>query len=84
MELAFNPGPQFSKPLTEELLKNEKDKNFSDYIQFQINGLKLIRETLPRRLKSSSPERAAHAVRHFLTSHPWVGPCHPLPRRAQT
>ena len=47
MELAFNPGPQFSKPLTEELLKNEKDKNFSDYIQFQINGLKLIRETLP-------------------------------------
>ena len=70
MELAFNPGPQFSKPLTEELLKNEKDKNFSDYIQFQINGLKLIRETLPLNKSLIGFVGGPYTLFQFAQRHP--------------
>lgn len=70
MELAFNPGPQFSKPLTEELLKNEKDKNFSDYIQFQINGLKLIRETLPMNKSLIGFIGGPYTLFQFTQRHP--------------
>ena len=70
MELAFNPGPQFSKPLTEELLKNEKDKNFSDYIQFQINGLKLIRETLPMNKSLIGFIGGPYTLFQFAQRHP--------------
>ena len=70
MELAFNPGPQFSKPLTEELLKNEKDKNFSDYIQFQINGLKLIRETLPMNKSLIGFVGGPYTLFQFAQRHP--------------
>ena len=48
MGLAFNPGPEFANPLTEQILINEeKEQSFSDYIKFQIDGLALIRDTLP-------------------------------------
>ena len=46
MDLAFNPGPQFAKPLTKELLKVQND--FESYISFQVKGLSMLRSELPK------------------------------------
>ena len=46
MDLAFNPGPQFAKPLTKELLKVQND--FESYIGFQVKGLSMLRSELPK------------------------------------
>ena len=46
MDLAFNPGPQFAKPLTKDLLDTQND--FENYINFQIKGLNLLRNELPQ------------------------------------
>ena len=48
MGLTFNPGPQFSNPLTEQILNQDKEQSFSEYIKFQIDGLDMIRDTLPK------------------------------------
>ena len=47
MKLSFNPGPQFKNPLTKTMLSNINLSDFDEYIDFQIQGLKLIRNNLP-------------------------------------
>ncbi len=48
MNLSFNPGPTFKNNLSEQMLIEYNIEEFQDYIQFQNQSLKLIRENLPK------------------------------------
>ena len=67
MDLAFNPGPQFSKPLTKDLLilKN----SFEDYMNFQIQGLKLLRNELPQNKSLIGFVGAPYTLFQFALRH---------------
>lgn len=70
MGLAFNPGPQFSNPLTEKTLNQEKEQSFSDYIKFQIDGLTMIRNTLPKNKSLIGFVGAPYTLFQFAQRHP--------------
>ena len=70
MGLAFNPGPEFSNPLTEQMLNQEKEQSFSDYIKFQINGLTMIRDTLPKNKSLIGFVGAPYTLFKFAQRHP--------------
>ncbi|MEK9732161.1 MAG: uroporphyrinogen decarboxylase family protein, partial [Pelagibacteraceae bacterium] len=70
MGLAFNPGPQFSNPLTEEMLNQEKKQSFSDFIKFQIDGLRMIRSTLPKNKSLIGFVGAPYTLFQFAQRHP--------------
>ena len=70
MGLAFNPGPEFSNPLTEQILNQEKEQSFSDYIKFQINGLTMIRDTLPKNKSLIGFVGAPYTLFKFAQRHP--------------
>ena len=70
MGLAFNPGPEFANPLTEQILNNEKKQSFSDYIKFQIDGLTLIRDTLPDNKSLIGFVGAPYTLFKFAQRHP--------------
>ena len=70
MGLAFNPGPEFAKPLTEQMLNQEKEQSFSDYIKFQIDGLALIRDTLPNNKSLIGFVGAPYTLFKFAQRHP--------------
>ena len=48
MNLKFNPGPTFENNLSEKMLSEYDIEEFKEYIQFQNQSLKLIRENLPK------------------------------------
>ena len=48
MGLSFSPGPVFENNLTNEMLSNYDLDNFTDYIQFQNESLRLIRQNLKK------------------------------------
>ena len=70
MGLAFNPGPEFANPLTEQMLNHEKEQSFSDYIKFQIDGLTLIRDTLPDNKSLIGFVGAPYTLFKFAQRHP--------------
>ena len=70
MGLTFNPGPEFSNPLTEQILNQEKEQSFSDYIKFQINGLTMIRDTLPKNKSLIGFVGAPYTLFKFAQRHP--------------
>ena len=70
MGLAFNPGPEFANPLTEQMLNQEKEQSFSDYIKFQIDGLTLIRDTLPDNKSLIGFVGAPYTLFKFAQRHP--------------
>jgi len=70
MGLAFNPGPQFSNPLTEQMLSQEKKQSFSDYIKFQIDGLTMIRKTLPKNKSLIGFVGGPYTLFQFAQRHP--------------
>ena len=70
MGLTFNPGPEFSNPLTEQILNQEKEQSFSDYIKFQINGLTMIRATLPKNKSLIGFVGAPYTLFKFAQRHP--------------
>ena len=70
MGLAFNPGPDFSNPLTEQLLNQEREQSFSDYIKFQIDGLNMIRDTLPKNKSLIGFVGAPYTLFKFALRHP--------------
>ena len=70
MGLAFNPGPEFANPLTEQILNQEKEQSFSDYIKFQIDGLTLIRDTLPDNKSLIGFVGAPYTLFKFAQRHP--------------
>ena len=70
MGLAFNPGPQFSNPLTEQMLNQEKEQGFSDYIKFQIDGLTMIRKTLPKNKSLIGFVGGPYTLFQFAQRHP--------------
>ena len=70
MGLAFNPGPQFSNPLTEQMLNQEKKQSFSDYIKFQIDGLTMIRKTLPKNKSLIGFVGGPYTLFQFAQRHP--------------
>tara|TARA_B100000989_G_scaffold48407_1_gene31610 strand:- start:2723 stop:3736 length:1014 start_codon:yes stop_codon:yes gene_type:complete len=70
MDLTFNPGPQFSKPLTEQILNEEKDQEFSEYIKFQIDGLTMIRDTLPKNKSLIGFVGGPYTLYQFAKRHP--------------
>ena len=70
MGLAFNPGPQFSKPLTDQMLNQEKEQSFSDYIKFQIDGLTMIRKTLPKNKSLIGFVGGPYTLFQFAQRHP--------------
>lgn len=70
MGLAFNPGPEFANPLTEQMLNQEKEQSFSDYIKFQIDGLALIRDTLPDNKSLIGFVGAPYTLFKFAQRHP--------------
>ena len=70
MGLAFNPGPEFANPLTEQILNKEKEQSFSDYIKFQIDGLTLIRDTLPDNKSLIGFVGAPYTLFKFAQRHP--------------
>ncbi len=70
MGLAFNPGPQFSNPLTDQMLNQEKEQSFSDYIKFQIDGLTMIRKTLPKNKSLIGFVGGPYTLFQFAQRHP--------------
>ena len=70
MGLAFNPGPEFANPLTEQMLNQEKEQSFADYIKFQIDGLALIRDTLPDNKSLIGFVGAPYTLFKFAQRHP--------------
>ncbi len=70
MGLAFNPGPQFSNPLTEQMLNQKKEQSFSDYIKFQIDGLTMIRKTLPKNKSLIGFVGGPYTLFQFAQRHP--------------
>ncbi len=70
MGLAFNPGPQFSKPLTEQILNQDKEQSFSDYIKFQIDGLTMIRDTLPKNKSLIGFVGGPYTLYRYALRHP--------------
>ena len=70
MGLTFNPGPQFSNPLTEQMLNQDKEKSFSEYIKFQINGLDMIRDTLPKNKSLIGFVGGPYTLYQFTQRHP--------------
>jgi len=70
MGLSFNPGPDFSNPLTEQMLNQEREQSFSDYIKFQIDGLNMIRDTLPKNKSLIGFVGAPYTLFKFAQRHP--------------
>ena len=70
MGLTFNPGPQFSNPLTEQTLNQDKEQSFSEYIKFQIDGLDMIRDTLPKNKSLIGFVGGPYTLYQFAQRHP--------------
>ena len=70
MGLTFNPGPQFSNPLTEQILNQDKEQSFSEYIKFQIDGLDMIRDTLPKNKSLIGFVGGPYTLYQFAQRHP--------------
>ena len=56
--------------MTEQILNQEKEQSFSDYIKFQINGLTMIRDTLPKNKSLIGFVGAPYTLFKFAQRHP--------------